>query len=50
MFREGKVLKAPLRGGKTHHLAITLRSGGEVGFYVHDNAAWCRAIKDASLQ
>jgi hypothetical protein len=47
---EGKVLKAPIRGGKTRHLAIALRSGGEVGFYVPDNAAWCRAIKDVISQ
>ncbi len=48
---EGTVLlRTPARGGTTHHLVIELRSGGQVGFYVADNAAWCHAIKDASSQ
>ncbi len=44
--REDRWFLGGARGGRIH-VIVVLRDGGEVGFYVHDNAAWTEAIRAA---
>lgn len=44
--REAKVFKASVAGGRMH-LVVGVPSG-EIGFFVSDNDAWLKAIREAS--